>query len=178
MNAAKKNTTLALNLLMVVAGMTALSFASVPLYRLFCQVTGFGGTVQQAEAGVVETVIDRPMTILFNADIDSNLPWDFTPDQRKVEVQVGKHTLVSYTAHNRSNKPVTGNATFNVTPNKAGIYFSKIECFCFTEQTLQPGEKVNMPISFYIDPKITQDKNLDDVGTITLSYTFFAVKPE
>jgi len=161
-------------LTLLVVGMIGLSFASAPLYRLFCQVTGFGGTTQVAEQDAVE-VLDRVMTVRFNADISRDLDWDFRPLQTSVDVQVGATELIYFRATNRSAHQLVGTATFNVTPLKAGIYFNKIECFCFTEQTLAPGESVDMAVSFFIDPDIANDQNLDDVRTITLSYTFFPV---
>ena len=168
----RSNGRVALLLCGLVAGMVGLSFASVPLYRLFCQVTGFGGTTQQAEVAP-ETVAERLMTIRFNADINPALPWAFQPEQREVTVRIGESGLAFYRARNLSSEPVTGTATFNVTPLKAGLYFSKIDCFCFIEQRLEPGEEVAMGVSFFVDPSILEDRNLDDVTTITLSYTFF-----
>jgi cytochrome c oxidase assembly protein subunit 11 len=159
----------------VVLGMVALAFASVPLYRLFCQVTGFGGTPQriEADAAPAEAVSNRIVTIRFNADVNSSLPWSFQPVQRSLELRVGERALAFYRATNHSDRAVTGTATFNVTPDKAGPYFDKIQCFCFTEQTLAAGQTVDMPVSFYVDPAILNDRGLDDVDTITLSYTFF-----
>jgi cytochrome c oxidase assembly protein subunit 11 len=159
----------------VVLGMVALAFASVPLYRLFCQVTGFGGTPQriEADAAPAEAVSGRIVTIRFNADVNSSLPWSFQPVQRSLELRVGERALAFYRATNHSDRAVTGTATFNVTPDKAGPYFDKIQCFCFTEQTLAAGQTVDMPVSFYVDPAILNDRGLDDVDTITLSYTFF-----
>ena len=156
----------------VVAGMIALTFASVPLYQLFCQVTGYGGTTQVAET-LPEEVGDRVMKIRFNADVNQDLAWDFQPAQREVAVRVGEVGLAFYRARNTSSRPVTGTAVFNVTPLKAGEYFNKVECFCFTEQRLAAGQEVDMPVSFFVDPAITEDPNLADVKTITLSYTFF-----
>ena len=162
----------AIILLGVLAAMFALVAASVPLYKLFCQVTGFGGTTQQAEASN-GNILMRDMTVRFNSDVNNKLPWYFKPIQRSVKVKIGEEALVFYKAINNSTETITGTATFNVTPFKAGIYFSKIECFCFTEQTLAPGEEVDMPITFFIDPEIANDKNLEEVKEITLSYTFF-----
>lgn len=156
----------------VVAGMVVLTAASVPLYRIFCQVTGFGGTPMRADA-VPDTVFDRQVTVRFNADTDPNLPWLFKPEQHRVEAKVGESTLVFYRAENNAGHPVTGQAVFNVTPAKAGAYFTKVECFCFTEQTLQAGQKVDMPVSFFIDPGFMTDANMRDVTSITLSYTFY-----
>jgi cytochrome c oxidase assembly protein subunit 11 len=164
-------------LLMIVVGMGCLAFASVPLYRIFCQVTGFGGTTQRASAAPhqVPGQASRVITVRFDATV-GDVPWRFEPVQRSVDVPVGETTLIAYRAHNDSSRSVTGTATFNVTPDKAGLYFAKIQCFCFTEQTLKPGETVEMPVSFFIDPAILTDHNLDDVDTITLSYTFFRAK--
>ncbi|MCG8358662.1 MAG: cytochrome c oxidase assembly protein [Kiloniellales bacterium] len=156
----------------VVCGMIGLAFASVPLYRLFCQVTGFGGTTQVAES-LPDTIVDRVITVRFNADISPSLPWHFQPEQREVQVRVGESGLVFYRARNDSGQPSTGTATFNVTPLKAGQYFNKVQCFCFEEQRLLPGEAMDMGVSFFVDPAIMDDRNLDDVQTITLSYTFF-----
>jgi cytochrome c oxidase assembly protein subunit 11 len=169
-----RNMRTGLMLFTIVLGMTALAFASVPLYRLFCEVTGFGGTPQRVEASAIPAgPSDRVITIRFNADINSGLPWSFQPERRSIEVKVGEQTLAFYRATNHADRPVTGTATFNVTPDKAGAYFDKIACFCFTEQTLEPGQTVEMPVSFYVDPAILTDRGLDDVDTITLSYTFF-----
>ena len=170
-----RNARTGLALSAVVLGMVALAFASVPLYRLFCQVTGFGGTPQriEAEAAPAEAVSSRIVTIRFNADVNSSLPWSFQPVQRSLELRVGERALAFERATNHSDRRVTGTATFNVTPDKAGPYFDKIQCFCFTEQTLAAGQTVDMPVSFYVDPAILNDRGLDDVDTITLSYTFF-----
>ncbi len=167
-----RNARTALTLAGVVVGMIGLSFASVPLYRLFCQVTGFGGTTQVAESAPQE-VSDRVIAVRFNADVNGKLPWRFGPLQREVKVQVGENRLAFYQAKNTSEKPVTGTATFNVTPLKAGQYFSKVACFCFTEQRLEPGQEIDMPVSFFVDPAMLEDPEMDDVNTITLSYTFF-----
>jgi cytochrome c oxidase assembly protein subunit 11 len=167
-----KNLRVVVMLLGIVAVMVGLVSASVPLYRLFCQVTGYGGTTQRAEAAP-DVVSDRMMTVRFNADVNGGLPWSFYPEQREVTLPIGEPALAFYRAENRSGKTITGTATFNVTPLKAGQYFNKIECFCFTEQTLQPGQSVDMPVSFFVDPAILDDPNLDEVHTITLSYTFF-----
>lgn len=171
----RSNTSLACALLALVAGMVMLSFAAVPLYRLFCQVTGFGGTPMQADAAP-GTLGSRPVTVDFNADTDPHLPWEFTSMQRNVELIPGKQTLVFFTAANRSHAPVSGTAVFNVTPHKAAPYFQKLECFCYEEQRLAPGEEVVMPVSFFIDPEIENDPQTKDVHTITLSYTFFKTK--
>jgi len=169
------NTKTLIMLLGLIALMVGLVVASVPLYKLFCQVTGYGGTTQQAastaESGV--TVLSREMNVRFNADVNNALPWYFKPVQKSVKVKIGEEALIFYRAVNNSDEEITGTAVFNVTPFKAGVYFNKIECFCFTEQTLKPGEQVDMPVTFYIDPEIAEDKHLDEVKEITLSYTFY-----
>ncbi|WP_035484761.1 cytochrome c oxidase assembly protein [Geminicoccus roseus] len=156
----------------VIAGMVGLTAASVPLYNLFCQVTGYGGTTQRAEAAPRE-VSDTEVTVFFNADLAADMPWEFKPAQRSVKMRLGEEKLVFYTAENLTREPIAGTATFNVTPFAAGPHFLKIECFCFTEQVLQPGEKVDMPVSFYVDPSILDDVEAQDIREITLSYTFF-----
>jgi cytochrome c oxidase assembly protein subunit 11 len=172
MNGRRRNRLVALGAAGAVVGMLGLSYASVPLYRLFCQVTGYGGTTQQADAAPA-SVADRVITVRFNADTMPDVPWSFRPAQRSVQVKVGEQGMAFYVAANQASRPVTGQATYNVTPAKAGLYFTKIDCFCFTEQTLGAGQRVDMPVAFYIDPAIMDDRNLDDVKTITLSYTFF-----
>ncbi len=158
----------------VVVGMVGMAYAAVPLYRIFCQVTGFGGTTQVATAAPAE-VGERVITVRFNADTARGLHWHFQPQQRAITLQVGEEALAFYEAANDSEQRIVGTSTFNVTPAKAGSYFNKIECFCFTEQALAPGQRVDMPVSFFVDPAISEDPNLDDVKTITLSYTFFPV---
>ena len=160
-----------------VAGMVGLTYASVPLYELFCRVTGYGGTTQRADVAPVERS-SRKMAIEFDANINGDLAWDFVPVQRRVNVQVGEERLAFYRATNVSNQPIVGTATFNVAPLKAGPYFSKIDCFCFEEQRLEPGQSVDMPVSFFVDPEIDDDPNLREVKTITLSYTFFESKAD
>jgi len=158
----------------VVGGMVGLSFASVPLYRLFCQITGYGGTPKtEAVAPAPETASTRVVTVNFDANVNSALPWRFKPAQRSMDLRLGEEALAFYTAENTSDAPVTGTATFSVTPYKAANYFAKIECFCFTEQTLKPGQEVSMPVTFYVDPAILDDPNAREVTTITLSYTFY-----
>ena len=139
---------------------------------MFCDFTGYGGTTQRAEVPS-DTILERMIRVRFNADVNSALNWEFRPLQKETKIRVGEKALAFYLARSTAEKPITGTATFNVTPAKAGKYFVKTECFCFTEQTLAAGEAIDMPVQFYIDPEIAQDKNLDDVDTITLSYTFF-----
>ncbi len=174
---ANRRTALAMGAIVVV--MAGLAFAAVPLYRVFCQVTGYGGTTQRAESAPAE-IGQRVVTVRFNADVASlDLPWEFkTPDEQKVQVHVGEDKLVYFHARNTGSRPTVGVATFNVTPFKAGPYFKKVACFCFNEQTLGPGESVDMGVSFFVDPSIDKDPNLRDVTTITLSYTFFRAKDE
>ena len=160
--------------LVAALAMLGLGYASVPLYRIFCQVTGFGGTTQrasEAEAAAVQ-VIPVPVTVRFDANIDRDLPWEFAPVDFKQKVQLGARSLTAFTARNLSDHPVTGRASFNVSPDAAGKYFHKIQCFCFTEQTLQPGEFVNMPVTYFVDPEILKDPDAKDIKQITLSYTF------
>lgn len=170
-----KNSRLALNLCMLAAGMAMLAYASVPLYRVFCEVTGFGGTTKRA-ALAPDQATGRIVTLTFNADIAPDLPWRFSPGEPSMQVRVGQNSLTHYVAENLSENPTKGHAVYNVTPHKAGRYFEKIECFCFTEQTLEGRQKVNMPVSFFIDPAFADDPDMKDVHTITLSYTFFAAK--
>ncbi|MAZ76637.1 MAG: cytochrome c oxidase assembly protein [Micavibrio sp.] len=152
--------------------MGALAFASVPLYDAFCRITGFGGTPQISDSVPSETS-DRKITVRFNTDTSENLPWSFKPEKRHVNVNVGQQGLINFIAQNKSNQPRTGTAIYNVTPLKAGKYFQKTQCFCFDEQTLTPNQRMNMPVAFYIDPSIMEDESMEDVSSITLSYTFF-----
>ena len=158
--------------LSVAAGMIGLAYASVPLYQLFCQVTGYGGTTQVATESP-KGIIDRLMTVRFDSTVAKDLAWTVKP-AASITDNVGRVDTVNYVATNLSDKPITGQAIFNVTPDKAGVYFNKIECFCFTEQTLQPGETVEMPIVFFVDPELDDVAELDTIREITLSYTFNA----
>lgn len=167
-----RNAPVALLLAGVALGMVGLAFAAVPAYRLFCQVTGFGGTTQVADSAP-ETASERVMKVRFNADVNPALPWAFQPEVREVAVKLGEQKLVFFRARNLSPQETKGTATFNVTPLKAGQYFDKVQCFCFNEQQLAPGQEVEMGVSFFVDPAIADDPGLDDVTTITLSYTFF-----
>ena len=168
----KANRRLGLALVGVVAVMLGAAYASVPLYQLFCQVTGYGGTTRVAESAPAAAG-ERVFTIRFNADVDPQLPWAFQPVEREMTVKVGESGLALFRAENLSARATAGTATFNVTPLKAGQYFNKVQCFCFTEQLLAPGVSIDMPVSFFVDPAIVEDPNLQEVKTITLSYTFF-----
>lgn len=171
------NGLIAAALVLVVAGMVGLAYAAVPLYRIFCQVTGFAGTTRVA-SGAPDSVGSLPVTVRFDANVARNLDWGFAPQQRAVEIKPGETKLALYRATNRADTPSTGTATFNVTPDWTGQYFNKVQCFCFTEQTLAPGESVDMPVAFFIDPKIADDRQASDGLTITLSYTFYPAGPE
>lgn len=155
--------------------MLGAAYAAVPIYRLFCQKTGFGGTTQVA-LSPCEKIVNRVINVRFNADTHRDLPWYFKPQQVQVSVRVGENALAFYESKNNSNEPIMGMATYNVTPDRAGLYFQKVACFCFEEQTLLPGQHVVMPVQFFIDPAIMDDPELDGVKTITLSYTFFRLK--
>jgi len=167
-----RNRRLAAASFLTATGMVGAAYAAVPLYEIFCQVTGYGGTTQVAEIAP-ERLLDRRITVRFNADTDRKLPWGFAPAQDKVDLKIGEHGIAFYRAKNLSPDTIVGTASFNVTPAKAGQYFNKISCFCFTEQKLEAGRAIDMPVSFFVDPAIADDPNLDDVTTITLSYTFF-----
>lgn len=154
--------------------MVGLAYASVPLYRLFCQVTGFAGTTQRVDHPSA-SVGDRVITVRFDANVGPGLSWDFVPDVSVQDVKIGENILAFYRVTNRSGQPTVGSATFNVAPDQAGAFFNKMECFCFTEQRVEPGETVEMPVSFFIDPAIAKDKDGKWIRNITLSYTFFPV---
>ena len=170
--ASRRNRTTVLLLCSVIAGMLGLSAASVPLYRLFCQATGFGGTTQRATAAPSE-IAQALVTVRFDAETAPDLGWEFHPLQRSVQVHPGEQQQVFFHAVNRSPQAVTGSATFNVTPAKAGIYFDKLQCFCFTAQVLEPGESRDMGVVFFVDPDIVKDPETREIRTITLSYTMF-----
>ena len=162
---------------LVVAFMVGMSYAAVPLYEVFCKVTGFGGTPQVAQEGA-RPVIDRTVAVRFDSNVDPNLSWRFEPLQREVRVRLGEEKLVFFRATNVSQRPIVGTATFNVTPERTGRWFNKIQCFCFTEQLLQPGQSVDMPVVFFVDAEMAGDRRYDDIRTITLSYTFYEAKTE
>ncbi len=163
-----------LQLLGVVVLMGGLAWASVPFYDWFCRVTGFGGTPLLAEAGA-EKVLDQTIKIRFDASLERDMPWKFKPVQREIELRIGETGLAFYEAHNPTDKPIAGSASYNVAPYTAGGFFTKIDCFCFEEQILQPGETVQMPVSFFVDPAIVDDRDAKYVHTITLSYTFYQI---
>jgi cytochrome c oxidase assembly protein subunit 11 len=156
-------------------GMIGMAYAAVPLYKMFCQATGYGGTTQRAEKQYAGRVLDRDITVRFDANI-AGVPWEFQPVQRSMTMKIGETVQAHYQAINKFDRPVTGRATFNVQPELAGPYFNKVECFCFTDTTLKPGETLDMPVVFYVDPDIVNVPELRDVKTITLSYTMFPVE--
>ncbi len=172
-----RNSRTVLGLVGVLACMGALTAAAVPLYDMFCRVTGYGGTPNTATE-TTGVVLDETVRVRFDANSVSSMNWTFRPMQRDVTVRIGEEALVFYEAINHSDHPVTGRAIYNVTPEVTGYYFDKIECFCFTEQTLQPGERVEMPISFFVDPEIVNDPDTARVRDITLSYTFHPAEPD
>ena len=160
----------------VAVGMTGMAFAAVPLYRAFCQITGFDGTTQRAESGSA-TVLDRTVEVRFDGNV-RGVAWDFRPEQVTQTVRLGETTMALYRATNTSDRPVTGTSTFNVVPEAAGAHFRKIECFCFQEQTIQPGETVEFPVVYFVDPELATDPDARRIDEITLSYTFFPVEPK
>ncbi len=170
-----KNKTVAFMATGLVVAMVGLAYASVPLYRLFCQATGFGGTTQVAEASQASPT-NADISIRFDANVQADMGWNFHPKQNTLTVKVGEPSMAYYTATNASSETVTGTAMFNVTPAEAGIFFNKIECFCFTEQTLKPGETVEMPVQFFVDAALLDDADTKNIREITLSYTFYPVK--
>ncbi len=172
---ARKHRRVAILCASFVAVMVGVSYAAVPLYEAFCRVTGFGGTTQVAEAapGAVE---GRTVTVRFDANVAGGLPWSFKPKVRSVTVPYGEQTMIAYESANLSSRWTAGTATFNVTPTQAGIHFNKIQCFCFSEQGLEGGEAVDMPVLFFVSPDALDDPNMANVTEITLSYTFFPDK--
>ncbi len=155
-----------------VAGMVGMSFAAVPLYKIFCQVTGYGGTTRTAQSAPAN-VLDREVTVRFDGNIGNELGWSFRPLVREVKVKLGEVGTVEFLAENRTSRTETGTAAFNVSPLEVGAYFNKIACFCFTDQTLAPGEKAKLGVTFFVDPAYADDPNLDNTTTLTLSYTFY-----
>lgn len=171
-----RNSWMAYGLTGLVAAMLLLAYAAVPLYQLFCQATGYGGTTRVAEANP-RGVIARELTVSFDSNVDNNLPWQVTPS-RPMTGKIGTVETINFTATNTTNHPVSGQAIFNVSPEAAGQFFNKIECFCFTKQTLKPGETVQMPVVYFVDPDFDKSKDLTTVKTITLSYTFYPADTE
>lgn len=165
-------------LLGIIGVMTLLVAFSVPLYRLFCGATGYNGTTQRASAAPEDIVSGRTITIRFNSDVAPGLDWEFRPEQASVKVHPGETKIIHYRAVNFSKQAETGTATFNVTPDKAGLYFDKLQCFCFSAQHLNPGESADLAVQFFVDPDIVKDVNTTDVDTITLSYTMFRAKDD
>jgi cytochrome c oxidase assembly protein subunit 11 len=172
-NARRSNASIVAACLALVVVMAGMAYAAVPLYRIFCQVTGYGGTTQRSELLTSVPVLNRQINIRFDANTADHLNWNFRPVERQVSVKLGEQKQIFYFAENLSNKAITGTATFNVTPQYAGSYFNKIECFCFSETTLQPGEKIDMPVVFFVDPELDREDIMKNLKTITLSYTFF-----
>jgi len=168
----RRDGAIALALVGLVAAMTGLAFAAVPLYRMFCQATGYGGVPQRAERAP-DQILDQTIHIRFDANVDPALPWTFAPVQRLIDIKIGETTLAYFKATNNSNVPLSGTAVFNVVPELAGRYFTKIECFCFKQQTLAAGASVEMPVTFFVDPKIVDDEDTKNISEITLYYTFY-----
>ncbi len=171
-NRKKRHGPLALSLAAFAAFMVGLSFAAVPLYRMFCEATGYGGVPQRAESAPGE-VLDRTIKVRFDANVDPGLAWSFKPTERSIDVKIGDTALTFFKAENSTDTPIGGTANFNVVPEQAGRYFTKIECFCFKQQTLASGQSVEMPVTFFVDPKIVEDEDTKNISEITLSYTFY-----
>lgn len=171
----QRNAMTALMVLSIVVGMIGLSYAAVPLYRIFCQITGFDGTTMRADKPS-DTVLDKTVRIRFDANISRKLNWSFEPGLYTTDVKLGENALAFYRAKNTSDRPLYGEAKFKVLPEIVGSYFSKVECFCFTEQRLEPGQSVDMPVSFFIDPEIANDPDAKHIKEITLSYTFYPLE--
>ncbi len=165
----------------IALAMVGLAFASVPLYRIFCQVTGYGGTTMKVDASTapsadqLRSLAGKSIKVRFDGNVRDGLPWKFGPAQGPVEVKIGEQNIIYYKATSLADTATTGSATFNVSPEAAGRYFAKIQCFCFNEQTLQPGQTVEMPVVFYVDPAILDDPDAHDISEITLSYSFYPV---
>ncbi|MBA8841216.1 cytochrome c oxidase assembly protein [Ochrobactrum sp. RH2CCR150] len=171
----RSNRTIAIACVSFFVCMIGAAYASVPLYTLFCQVTGYGGTTQRVEQ-YSDTILDRTIKVRFDANTANGLPWDFKPVQREVTVRIGETAMIKYEGRNLFDQTTFGRASFNVSPGRAGAYFNKVQCFCFTDTTLKPGEDMEMPVVFFVDPEIVNDPDLKDVKTITLSYTFFPIE--
>ena len=160
----------------VVVGMTGLSFAAVPLYKMFCSLTGYGGTTQVATSGAPTTRGERTLNVRFDANVAPGLPWSFKPEQSSIDLRTGETATVFFKVKNNSTREWAAMAAYNVSPDQSGLYFTKISCFCFNEQKLGPGESAEFPVVFYLDPALEKDESMRDVGGVTLSYTFFASK--
>lgn len=173
----RSNRIIAVSCVAFFAGMVGMSYAAVPLYQIFCQVTGYGGTTQRVEQASDE-ILDREITVRFDANTAGGLPWDFTPAQRDITMKIGETVRIGYHAKNLFGEAARGRATFNVTPQFAGAYFNKMECFCFTDTELAPGETLEMPVVFFVDPEIVDAPEMAKLNTITLSYTFFPIDGE
>lgn len=173
----RANRVIAVSCLAFFTSMIGMAYAAVPLYALFCQVTGYGGTTRRVEQ-YSDRVLDRTITVRFDANVSGGLPWDFAPVKRDMTMKIGETVQAQYIASNLFGVPSAGRATFNVTPQRAGAYFNKVECFCFTDTTLAPGQAIDMPVVFYVDPDIVDVPELKDIKTITLSYTFFPIETE
>ena len=176
-----KNARIAWTLVLVVGSMLGLAYAAVPLYEAFCKATGFAGTplvAQEGDQGADRPVISRTVTVRFDTNVDPGLAWRFEPEQRQVKVRLGEEKLVYFRATNVSQRPIVGSANYNVTPERTAGWFNKIQCFCFTEQLLKPGQSVDMPVVFFVDADMAKDRRYDDIKTITLSYTFHEAKTE
>ena len=169
----KNNLKITFSLIFLVSFMFFLTFAAVPLYKLFCQVTGYGGTPKIVNVKDQINVSEKKIKIEFNSDVNKKLNWSFKPEQRSMESKIGDSILAFYKAKNNGNKSITGIATYNILPFEAAQYFNKVDCFCFENQTLEPGEEVLLPVNFYIDPKILDDPSVKHLNSIILSYTFF-----
>ena len=174
---AEKNARLGRRLVLLTAGMGGLAYASAPLYDLFCRTTGFGGRPLVAQPGD-RPILDRTVAVRFDSNVDSALPWRFEPLQREVRVQLGEERLAHYRVTILSQRPLVGTSTYFVKPEQAGPWFNKLQCFCFTEQLLLPGQSVDMPVVFFVDPELDKDRRYDNIRTVTLSYTFFEAKTE
>ncbi len=172
-----RNARMAWTLAAAVGGMLALAYAASPLYEAFCKATGFAGTPVVAQESD-RPILKRTVAVRFDSNTDPNLPWRFEPVQRQVKIRLGEEKLVFFRATNVSQRPIVGTATYNVTPERVGAWFNKLQCFCFTEQMLKPGQSVDMPVLFFVDPEMDKDRRFDDINTITLSYTFYEAKTE
>ncbi|MBS8228097.1 cytochrome c oxidase assembly protein [Vannielia litorea] len=170
----KQNARVALYAVSVVVFMGAMAWVAVPFYNWFCKVTGYGGTTSVAE-GSSDVVLDREITVRFDANVERDMAWEFKPVQQKMTLKIGETGLAFYEAYNPTDRPIAGQASYNVAPYVAGGYFDKIDCFCFTEQVLQPGERVQMPVSFFVDPELVNDRDAKFTNSITLSYTFYEI---